>query len=368
MSLTYQQIAPTRLLNGIGHNPAPGAHAGFISDVWVPDFCKLETWGVNEGTLRNLDGRTDMQAGMEGMIDGVADGADRPQIEEFASTTSSWKNIRLACEKRDPVGRVPGLFNEPAIGADGRTAFERRRRQHEIQRARMLNTSRNRQKEFQLARKVWGTNLAGAGLTYESLNVTTMGASLFGGTAWDDPKAPLLDMLMALTDYACDKAKVDGPFVHLLMGETVARKWARNHQLKGLSLITEGADPVGFQAAMVDSRMARPALVGRLKGIDKLARVVIGGSRAGFSPKGGDTDVRFIHPDAIHLAVFVPPEAYLNDTTVDTSSTAMIETTGAKTGVRQKLDEAENNQIWFMDEWCGFNEVDANFGTTVFNV
>lgn len=372
MSLTYEQISPSFLLDGMAHDPAPGARDGFIAGEWVPPYCRLDTNGVHTGNLTVLDARTDMQAGMEGLPDGVADGADRPIIEEFPAGTAEWRNTRLAGEIRDPVGRVPNLHNAPILGAPGRAAFEARRREYEGRKARTLNTSMIRQRELRLARKVWGTDLAGAGLVYEDLDVTTMGNSLYGGTLWSDPKAPVLDMLYALIDYAADKAKVDGPNVHLLMGETVARQWARNHSLKGVSFVSEGADPVGFQAVMKDSRISRGALVGRLTGgngigLEKLARVVIGGARAEFAPKGGTSDVRFIHPDAIHLAVFVPARAFIDGSTVETMSTAMLQTTGLQTGVRMKLDDAENNLMWFADEWMGFNPIDANFGTTIFN-
>jgi len=364
MALTYAQIAPAQLLQNMAHDPVPGGEQGFIADQLFDAASTLDTGGLQTGTLRTLSAREKLQAGMEGLTTGLANGARRNRIQSFASGTVPWATQRIGHQKDDAVGDVPNLYNQGITSA----AEAARQRNYEVQRAELIRMAMTRKKEFMAARYMFGTDLAGTGLGFTNANTTTAGAALFGGALLSVSTSPAYEMITAVADAVQDSTEGYGDLT-MVIGQAMARSLSRNRQILGISDNTIAtANGTATSAIASPVRINENLLINRLLGIGNISRVIIASARAEFSLTGTATATNFIMPNAFHIAKMgnAMPTMGTNGL-VELKATAGMKFLARENPVTQKFNDDDTVLQWYADAWLDYVMVDANYGFSMFD-
>lgn len=366
-------MQPSQLVDGVVFDRSRGAANGFVSNIWVPESARINTGGIHQGTFLIDDPRFAFRLGLEGSRAGLAEGEQRPQVLDPVASTVEWSTRRIAAEKEYKGTRMPDYFRKGTAwnSAEAQARSRQRALDTETKAARHIGLSMLRQREFDLATTICGTDLAGTAAGVPVLDLSAMSSTAFagGGTAtWNAESFPMYDFIDDVLNYLEDETGMVGWDV--LIPRATARRMAKNEQIQGLKIVRGGDDTAGYTSTGFerDSRLMESGVVGRVQGMDRIRRAVIAGARFDSAAASAAESIDFIWPEALHFCYFGEATPMMGTgAQIEVEAAGLVEITSSRQGLFRYEDPKKNYMGWAAEEHSAFAPVISSHALTIFN-
>lgn len=365
-------MQPSQIVDGVVFDRTRGAANGFVSNIWVPESARIDTGGISQGSFLIDDPRFAFRLGLEGNRAGLAKGAPRPEVLDPVTSEVSWATRRRAAKKQYVGTDIPDYYRQGTAwnSADARALAAQRATDAETKAARHIGLSMLRQREFDLATTVCGTDLAGTSAGVPVLDLSNMSANYAGGGEdnWNAESFPMYDFIDDVLNYLEDETGMVGWDV--LIPRATARRMAKNEQIQGLKIVRSGTVAEGYASSGFerDSRLMQSAVVDRVQGMDRIRRALIAGARFDAAASSASESIQFIWPECLHFCYFGEATPLMGTgSRIEVEAAGMVEITSHRQGLFRYDDPEKQFMGWAAEENSVFAPVIPSHALTIFN-
>ena len=371
MSKPLTTIQSREILTGIAFDGHAGARKGFIADVAIRDRHKINVGAHLTGSFLVGDTGAAFSHGMNGRRGGRALGTPRPKVSHEYTSTVDWETKLLGFEDDIAYQRLPDYFREGATWSSSENEAKARRmaQSREMRAARAIQLAITRQKEFEFATPLIGSDMNGGALpdgVGPSLPLWNLSAPPVavagGGGNTADEAFPLIEFLNDILNFVEDESGADQ--FDIILGKSAAREFQKNLQLKGVRLVGSTAD--GLQAIdNGDVILTLDSIPSHFQRLGMISRLLIAGAKADYGTKSA-RDIKDIWPNAITVLGYTDdPELQSDGSMIQTEATGIVEITGQRNDFFGYVNDTRTRAGWAADIMYEAKVVNPKFGLTV---